>query len=137
MNPAITDLIGGQIDVLVASAPSLLGQVNGQKIRALSVTTANRSDVIAQLPSASELGYAQSAVDLWWGVLAPAGVSPEIVEKLNQAINQALSSQVMRDFLLKEGASASPGTSASFKMHIQDEIKRWKRVAQLANIQAD
>jgi hypothetical protein len=137
MNPAITDLIGGQIDILVASAPSLLSQVNGQKIRALSVTTTNRSDVIAQLPSASELGYAQSAVDLWWGVLAPAGVAPDIVEKLNHAINQALSSQAMREFLLKEGASAAPGTSAAFKMHIQEEIERWKRVAEIANIQAD
>ena len=137
MNPAITDLIGGQIDMLVASAPSLLSQVKSQKIRALSVTTANRSEVIAQLPSASELGYAQSAVDLWWGVLAPAGVPSDIIEKLNQAINQALSSQTMRDFFLKEGASAAPGTSASFKMHIDNEIKRWKYIAQIANIQAD
>ena len=137
MNPAITDLIGGQIDLLVASAPSLLSQVNSQKIRALSVTTTNRSEVIAQLPSASELGYAQSAVDLWWGVLAPAGVAPDIIEKLNQAINQALSSQAMRDFFLKEGASAAPGTSASFTKHIHDEIKRWKKIAQIANIQAD
>ena len=137
MNPAITDLIGGQIDMLVASAPSLLGQVKSQKIRALSVTTSDRSEVSPQLPSATELGYPQSAVDLWWGVLAPAGTAPDIIEKLNQAINQAISSQSMRDFFLKEGASAAPGTSASFNMHIRDEIKRWKHVAQIANIQAD
>lgn len=137
MNPALTDLIGGQIDMLVASAPSLLGQVKSQKIRALSVTTSDRSEVSPQLPSATELGYPQSAVDLWWGVLAPAGTSPEIIEKLNQAINQAISSQAMRDFFLKEGASASPGTSALFNMHIRNEIQRWKHVAQIANIQAD
>ena len=80
MNPAITDLIGGQIDMLVASAPSLLAQVKSQKIRALSVTTTNRSEVIPELPSSSELGYPQSAVDLWWGVLAPAGTPPDIVQ---------------------------------------------------------
>ena len=137
MNPAITDLIGGQIDMLVASAPSLLGQVKSQKIRALSVTTDDRSEVSPQLPSATELGYPQSAVDLWWGVLAPAGTPTDIIEKLNQAINHAISSQVMRDFFLKEGASAAPGTSALFKMHIRDEIQRWKHVAQIANIQAD
>ncbi len=137
MNPAITDLIGGQIDMLIASAPSLLGQVNSQKIRALSVTTANRSEVIPELPSASELGYPQSAVDLWWGVLAPAGTPPDLIEKLNQAINHAISSQTMRDFFLKEGASPAPSSSALFKMLIHDEIKRWKHVAQIANIQAD
>jgi tripartite-type tricarboxylate transporter receptor subunit TctC len=61
----------------------------------------------------------------------------EIGDFLNQAINQALSSQAMRDFLLKEGAIAAPGTSASFTMHIRDEIKRWKYIAQIAHIQAD
>ncbi len=137
MNPAITDLIGGQIDMLVASAPSLLAQVKSEKIRALSVTATNRSEVIPELPSASELGYPQSAVDLWWGVLAPTGTPPDIVEKLNQAINHAIGSQAMQDFFLKEGASAAPTSSALFKMHIDDEIKRWKHVAQIANIQAD
>ncbi len=137
MSPAVTDLIGGQIDLLIASAPSLLSQVNSDKIRGLAVTTAARSSVIAQLPSASELGYPQSAVDLWWGVLAPAGTASMIVDKLNHAINQAISSQAMQDFFLKEGANAAPGSAALFKAHIQDEIKRWKQVAQKANIQAD
>lgn len=137
MGPAVTDLIGGQIDMLVASAPSLLGQVNSKKIRGLSVTTTGRSDVIAELPSATDIGYPQSAVDLWWGVLAPAGTPAAIVEKLNQAINKIVSSPEMRAFFLKEGAMAAPTSSAEFSKHIQDEIGRWKQVAQKANIQAD
>ncbi len=137
MNPAMTDLIGGQIDLLIASAPSLLGQVNSQKIRALSVTTESRSEIIPQLPSATELGYPQSAVDLWWGVIAPAGIPPEITQKLNLTINQVIASQAMQEFFLKEGAKAAPSSTALFKTHIQEEIKRWKHVAQKANIQAD
>ena len=137
MSPAVTDLIGGQIDILVASAPSLLGHVNSQKIRALSVTTSDRSEVIPQLASASELGYPSSAVELWWGVIAPADTPAEIIETLNRAINQIITSQAMRAFFLKEGASAAPTTPALFKTHIQEEIKRWKQIARKANIQAD
>ena len=137
MNPAVTDLIGGQIDILVASAPSLLGQVNSQKIRALSVTTGNRSEITPELPSAAELGYPQSSVDLWWGVIAPAGIPQEITDKLNRTINQVITSQTMQEFFLKEGAKAAPSSDVLFKTHIQEEIKRWQQVAHKANIQAD
>jgi len=123
MNPAITDLIGGQIDMLVASAPSLLAQVKSQKIRALAVTNANRSEVIPELPSTSELGYPNSTVELWWGVLAPAQTPPDIIEKLSQAINQIIHSEAMRDFFLREGATAAPTTPVLFKSISKMKLK--------------
>ena len=70
MGPATNDLLGGQIQLLVASAPSILGQVKGGRVRALAVTSANRSPVAPDLPSLEQSGYKGSASELWWGVLA-------------------------------------------------------------------
>lgn len=137
MSPAVTDLIGGQIDLLIASAPSLLAQVNGDKIRALAVSTASRSDVAPSIRSVGEAGYAQSAVELWWGILAPANTPNQIVQQLNATINKAITSDDMKAFFIKEGASPAPMSTAAFAQHLSTELSRWKRVAQAANIQPE
>ena len=137
MSPAVTDLIGGQIDLLIASAPSLLAQVTGDKIRALAVSTESRSDVAPSIRSVGEAGYPQSAVELWWGVLAPANTPTPIVQQLNAAINKAITSDEMRAFFIKEGASPAPISTADFAQHLATELARWKRVAQAANIQPE
>lgn len=137
MSPAVTDLMGGQIDLLIASAPSLLAQVNGEKIRALAVSTATRSDVAPSIRSLGEMGYAQSAVELWWGVLAPANTPSPIVAQLNASINKAITSDEMKNFFIKEGASAAPMSTEAFAQHLSTELARWQRVAQAANIQPE
>lgn len=137
MSPAVTDLMGGQIDLLIASAPSLLAQVNGEKIRALAVSTAARSDVAPSIPSLGEMGYAQSAVELWWGVLAPANTPGPIVAQLNASINKAITADEMKNFFIKEGASAAPMSTEAFAQHLSTELARWQRVAQAANIQPE
>ena len=137
MSPAVTDLMGGQIDLLIASAPSLLAQVKGDKIRALAVSTASRSDVAPSIRSLGEAGYAQSAVELWWGVLAPANTPSPIVQQLNAAINQVIASDDMKAFFIKEGASPAPMSTEAFAQHLSAELTRWKRVAQAANIQPE
>ena len=137
MSPAVTDLMGGQIDLLIASAPSLLAQVNGEKIRALAVSTAARSDVAPSIRSLGEMGYAQSAVELWWGVLAPANTPGPIVAQLNASINKAITADEMKNFFIKEGASAAPMSTEAFAQHLSTELARWQRVAQAANIQPE
>jgi len=137
MSPAVTDLIGGQIDLLIASAPSLLAQVNGDKIRALAVSTVARSDVAPSIRSVGEAGYPQSAVELWWGVLAPANTPSPIVQQLNATINKAITSDEMRAFFVKEGANPAPMSSEAFTQHLSAELARWKRVAQAADIQPE
>lgn len=137
MGPAVTDLLGGQIDLITASAPSLLGQVKSQKIRALAVTTSARSKLVPDLPSLKEAGLDQSSVDLWWGVLAPAGTPEAVVALLNRAINQIMSSPEMLNFLEKEGAESVSMSSSEFATYIGTEIERWRRVAQIANIEPD
>jgi tripartite-type tricarboxylate transporter receptor subunit TctC len=137
MSPAVTDLIGGQIDLLIASAPSLLAQVKGDKIRALALSTAARSDVAPTIRSVGEIGYAQSAVELWWGVLAPANTPSPIVAQLHASINKAITADEMKNFFLKEGASPAPMSTEAFTQHLSTELARWKRVAQAANIQPE
>jgi len=137
MSPAVTDLIGGQIDLLIASAPSLLAQVNGDKIRALAVSTVTRSDVAPSIRSVGEAGYPQSAVELWWGVLAPANTPNPIVQQLNASINKAIASDEMKTFFIKEGANPAPMSTEAFAQHLSTELARWRRVAQAANIQPE
>lgn len=137
MGPATNDLIGGQINVLAASAPSILGQVQSGHIRALAVTTAQRSPVAPDLPSLEQEGYLGSTSDLWWGILAPANLPADVTQRLNTVINEALKSEEMKAFLLREGAQAAPTTSAAFGELIVDEIANWKKVAQKAGIQSE
>ncbi len=137
MNPAVTDLIGGQIDVIVASAPSLLTHIKADKIRALAVTTATQSGVAPYLPALGDSGYQRAAVDLWWGVLAPAGTPVPIVEKLNNEINKIVASDEMRSFFLKEGAESVQMSATEFAQYIAEEIARWKQVAIAADIQPE
>lgn len=137
MGPAVTDLLGGQIDMIIASAPSLLSQVKAEKIRALAVTTVERSEVAPEILGLKESGYPKAAVDLWWGVLAPAGTPKPVVDKLNKAINQIITSEAMKSFFVKEGASPVAMSADAFANHLATELERWKTIAQNANIQAD
>jgi tripartite-type tricarboxylate transporter receptor subunit TctC len=137
MGPATTDLLGGQIQVLVASAPSILGQVKGGRVRALAVTSANRSPVAPDLPSLEQSGYKGSATELWWGVLAPAGTPQPVVDRLNTEINKIILSAEMKEFFLKEGAEPAAMKPAEFEAFIAGEIERWKQVAKAADIKPE
>jgi len=137
MGPAVTDLLGGQIDMIVASAPSLLSQVNTGKILALGVTSKERARAMPQLPTLQESGLSGGVVDLWWGVLAPANTPDAIVERLNETINKIMLEQGMQNFLNKEGAQTAIMTSDAFAAYIKNEIKRWQVVAHQANIQPE
>lgn len=137
MGPATNDLIGGQIQVLVASAPSILGQVKGGRVRALAVTTAARSPVAPDLPSLEQSGYKGSATELWWGVLAPAGTPQAVVDRLNTEINKIVLSADMKEFFLKEGAEPAAMKPAEFEAFIAAEIERWKQVAKAADIKPE
>lgn len=137
MGPAVNDLMSGQIDMIIASAPSLLNHVNNEKIRGLAVTTAKRSEIAPKIPALGDYGYSAGAVDLWWGVLAPAGTPQAVVQKLNSTINKIIASEEMKAFFLKQGASPVAMSPAEFSAYISNELARWKRVAAAANIQAE
>jgi tripartite-type tricarboxylate transporter receptor subunit TctC len=136
MGPAITDLIGGQTQILLASGPSLLPQLRNGRIRAIGITSLKPSPIAPELiPMAKAIpGY---EFELWWGILAPPGTPSEIVYLLNSQINKLLNSTEIKAAFLKEGAEASPESPAQFSNRIQADIQRWKSIAKRQNITAE
>ena len=136
MGPAVTGLIGGETQVLIASGPSLLQQVRGGRVRAVGITSLTPSPIAPDLtPMATAVpGY---EFELWWGLLAPAGTPPAIVNQLNAEVNKALASAEIVAAFLKEGAVAAPLTPAQFGAVIAADIPRWQKIAKQQNIVAE
>jgi tripartite-type tricarboxylate transporter receptor subunit TctC len=134
MSPAVTDVIGGHVDVLVASAPSIYQQVKAGKVRGLGVTSAGPSSVVPDLPPVAANGAPGYHFELWWGVLAPPRTPPDIVALVNADMNRILSTNEMRDVFAREGAEPAPMPPAQFAQVIRDEIAGWKKVAAAAHI---
>ena len=137
MGPATNDLIGGHVDVLVASVPSLMQQVLSGKVKGIGVTSLKPSPIAPGLPALAENGAAGYSAELWWGVLAPRGLSAPVLDRLNREINKVLAAAEMKEFLLREGAEPAPLSSAAFGALIRNDIERWKKVAKEAGIQAE
>lgn len=136
MGPAVTDLISGQTQVLMASGPSLLPMVRAGRVRGVGITSAKPSAIAPDLvPMASAVpGYEFS---LWWGLLAPAGTPAPVVDKLNAAVNQILAKPAVKEQFLREGAEVRALTPAQFARVVAGDIERWKKLAKQQNIIAD
>ena len=135
--PAVTDLMGGQIQLLFTGAPAVLGQIKNGQLRALAVSSPKRLDALPELPTVAESGYKGFEADQWYGVMAPAGTSQEIVTRLNVQINKSLGSPELKVRLSNEGAIAEPTTPEAFGDHIVREIARWRPVIQSGRVKAD
>ena len=136
MGPAVTDLIGEQVQLLVASGPSLLPHIRAGRIRAIGITSLKASPIAPDLvPMATAVpGY---EFELWWGLLAPAGTPPEIVARLNAEVNKAISAPGLKEFFLKEGAEVNLSSPASFAATIAADVARWQKVAKQQSITVD
>ena len=137
MSPAVTDIIGGHVDVLVASAPSIYQQVKAGKVRGIGVTSKGASAVVPDLPPVASMGVPGYSFELWWGVLAPPKMPVEIVNQINADMNKILQTPEMREVFLKEGAEPATMTAAQFAKTIKDEIEGWKKVAAKAGIKPE
>ncbi|MDH2236304.1 tripartite tricarboxylate transporter substrate binding protein [Pigmentiphaga sp. GD03639] len=137
MAPAINDLIGGHIQVLIASGPSILPSVKAGKVRALGVTSATPSAVAPGLAPLAANGAPGYESGLWWGILAPAGTPAPVVARLNTEINRILGQDEIKDLLLREGAEPDPKTPDAFGAQLRGDIEQWRRIAQQANIKAE
>ena len=136
MGPAVTDLVGNQTQLLISSGPSLLPMVRAGKLRAVGITSLKPSPIAPDLTPISTAvpGY---EFELWWGLLAPAGTPPDVVARLNGAVNQILAKPAIAANFLREGAIATPLTPAQFGTVIADDVERWKKLARQQNITAD
>ncbi|HST01710.1 MAG TPA: tripartite tricarboxylate transporter substrate binding protein [Usitatibacter sp.] len=137
MSPAITDTIAGNVDVLIASAPSIYPQVKAGRVKALGVTSAAAFAPIPDLRPVAQMGAPGYSFELWWGILAPKETPPEIVIQANIDVNKILDTPEMKQTFAHEGAEAAPMSAAAFAATIQREIEGWKSIAKAANIQAE
>ncbi len=135
--PAVTDLMGGQIQMLFTGAPAVIGQIKNGQLRALAVSSPKRIEALPDVPTVAEAGYKNFEADQWYGVVAPAGTPREIVLKLNQQINVALNSADMKRRLNTEGAIGTPETPEAFGKLIVQEIERWRPVISSGRVKAD
>jgi tripartite-type tricarboxylate transporter receptor subunit TctC len=131
--PALTDLIGGQVQVMFSSMPESIEYIRTGKLRALALTTATRSEALPDIPTVGEFvpGYEVSG---WWGVGAPKNTPQEIVDKLNKEINAGLSDPKMKARLAELGGTALLLSSSDFGKLIADETEKWAKVIRAANI---
>ncbi|MFC5496907.1 Bug family tripartite tricarboxylate transporter substrate binding protein [Caenimonas terrae] len=138
--PAVTDLLGGQVQVLFTGIPALLPHVKAGKLRALAVSSPRRLALLPDVPTVAESGIAGTKgfeADQWYGLVAPAGTPADVVALLNQQVNKALGSEEVRARLAAEGAEATPATPQVFGRLIASEIPRWERVVKNARIKLD
>ncbi len=134
---AITDMIGGQLQMVIASFPSIAEQAKAGKVRSLAVTSAKRSKFATDLPTVAETvpGY---DVELWWGIFAPAGAPQPLVQRLNSEIRAIIATPEMQKRFAQEGADPSLSmTSEEFAAYVRSEIEKWRKVAKERNITAD
>jgi tripartite-type tricarboxylate transporter receptor subunit TctC len=131
--PALTDLIGGQVQVMFGNMPSSIEHIRAGKLRPLAVTTAARSEALPDLPPVGDFvpGYEAST---WQGLGAPGNTPAEIVDKLNKEINAALSDPKIKAKLADLGGSVLSGSPADFGRLITDETEKWGKAIRAANI---
>ena len=134
--PAMTDLLGGQLQVIFATTPGTTEYVRIGKLRALAVTTRARAEALPDVPTVADFvpGYEASQ---WYGFGAPKNTPPEIIEQLNKAVNAALADPKMKARLADFGGTVMPGSPADFGKLIAEETEKWGKVVKFAGIKAD
>lgn len=139
-SPAVVDTVAGQIQLVFTGAPAVMPMVKSGKLKALGVSSLKRLDSMPDVPTLAESGVKGLGgfeADQWYGIVAPAGTPPVIIQKLNQLINKSITAPDVSARLKTEGAIASPTTPESFGQLIQSEIKRWRAVVIKAGIKAE
>jgi tripartite-type tricarboxylate transporter receptor subunit TctC len=135
--PAITDLIGGQVQVAFDNAPNVLPHLRAGKLRALGVSSATRSSLAPDLPTIAESGVPGFDVEVWFGVVTPAGTPKEVVRQLNAEINRALALPEVRRRFAEQGVRAIGGTPEQFGAYLHSQITRWAKVVKDAGVRIE
>lgn len=131
--PALTDLMGGQVDMIFGTATAVSSGLDSGRLRALAVTGAERSQVLKNIPTIAETipGY---VMESWYGLYAPAGTPPEVITKLNAAARKAVATDDFRKKVEQEGLAISAGTPAELDTYVRAEEARWRKIVKENNI---
>ena len=135
-SPALTDMLGGQVQVMFDNLPSSIGHIQGGRLRALAVTTAVRAKALPDVPTVADTvpGYEASA---WFGMAVPKGTPRPIIDKLNKTINQALADPAMQAKLAELGGSLIAGTPEDFGKVVAEETDKWAKVVKATGATAE
>jgi len=135
--PALNDTIAGSTQLIFGSVSTTLQFIKSGRLRGLAVTTPRRIAALPDLPTVAEAGVPGYEVVLWHGLVAPKGVPPPIVDRLNREANEVLKAKEMEDLLATDGVAPAGGTSDKFRAVIKADIERWRGVVKQANIKLD
>ena len=136
--PALLDLMGGSMDVMFDNLPSALPLIKSGKLKALAVTSAQRSGAVPELPTIEEAaGLKGFEASSWFGLLAPAGTPPDIVNRIQQEVAKSLNTPAIKEKMLGQGAIPSGNTPAQFLALIEAEHKKWALVVKASGAKVD
>ncbi|MGK6308463.1 Bug family tripartite tricarboxylate transporter substrate binding protein [Variovorax sp. DT-64] len=138
--PALLDLVGGNADVMFDNLPSSMQQIKAGKLKALAVTSAQRSPALPDVPTVEEAGGPSLKgyeANSWFGLLAPAGTSPEIVNRIQQEVAKSLGTAAIKEKMLAQGAIPSGNTPAEFAKLIDSEHTKWAKVVKASGAKVD
>ena len=135
--PAMIDLLGGNIQLIFATAASAVGHIKSGKIRALAVTTLKRSPLVPDLPTVAETGLKGFEANNWYGILVPAKTSRAIVMRLNKDVSTALLTPDTKELLFKQGLDVAPESPEAFGAYIKSEGVKWAKVVKAAGLKAE
>ena len=128
LGPALTDLMGGQVQLIISTMASALPQVKAGKLRPLAVTTARRSPFFPEVPTMDEAGVRGYEFDTWYGMLVPAGTPRPIVERLNRESAKVLDSAAVKEQFATQGIDAAPTSPEQFGAYLRTEVEKWGKV---------
>lgn len=133
--PALTDLIGGQVDFMFDNLPPSLPMVQAGKLKALAVTSAERNPLLPDVPTMIESGFPDFDIGSWNGIVAPAGTSSEIIQKLEAATKKVVAKPEFRDRIQEMGGEVRSDGPEAFETHINNEYKKWNAVITAAGVE--
>jgi tripartite-type tricarboxylate transporter receptor subunit TctC len=132
--PATMDLLSGQIQAMTASIPATLPYLAQKRLRVLAVTGPRRSPLLPEVPTWQEAGVPEADVINYWGIVAPAGIRPDVVTKINAAVQRVLKQAELRERLEKEGVELIAGSPARLGTLIATDLARWKKLVAEARL---
>lgn len=135
--PAVTDLIGGQVNMLFDNVPNVIQHVRAGKLKPLAVTSTKRSFQAPDVPTLQEAGVADYEVNVWFGLLATAGTPPDVVARLNAETVRVLNLPEVRERFRTLGVDVIASSPEQFAQHLKSEIAKWGKVVRAANIRVD
>ena len=134
---AVTALIAGEVDMMFENLPSVLGQIQGGRVKALAVTTARRSKALPDVPTLAEAGMADFDVSAWFGLAAPAGLPPEVLRRVEAALAAAAREPSVLQEMERRGADVGFVDAAASARFLAADAARWKKVVEFARIKVD